>query len=552
MSSFGWFSAGPAMPGAYATAPYASQSSLRLDPAGDAPDLDRPPELADLRRLARRGLRGALKVARAPERPVPSGAVREHLGGSVGDVVAETWAGYEMVNVQRALDVWLGEPGRTHTVHGVHGYDEGIDLAGLMGSTDPDQARLGPVQRTNRSCGPDGKTLACVTRALVLVEDAQGSHALYVRQAFPGEPRSAVGITSTDAGAGIRIAAELKRLASKHNVFRGQVLSFGGDMFAGGDSVLAFHRRPSMTRADLILDDDVLAAVERQIVGVARHREALLAAGQHLKRGVLLYGPPGVGKTHTVRYLVSTLPGVTVIEVSGDALHLIAEACSAARSLAPSLVVVEDVDLIAEDRGMHPGQHPMLFQLLNEMDGIAGDVDVAFVLTTNRADLLEPALAARPGRVDEAVAIDLPDFSARRRLFDLYRGHLRLEASDERIDAALERAQGVTASFLKELLRRTTLVAAERATATAGDGDSNGSGDSGEAPVATADDLDAALDGLLATRSRMTRTLLGGDMTKADDDIAGSPEGAGVVGGAGWTPDLPGGGSDSGAAQWGS
>ena len=73
------------------------------------------------------------------------------------------------------------------------------------------------------------------------------------------------------------------------------------------------------------------------------------------------------------------------------------------------MVVVEDVDLIAEDRGEHPGQHPLLFQLLNEMDGLAEDADVVFVLTTNRADVLEPALAARPGRVDQAVELGLPD-----------------------------------------------------------------------------------------------------------------------------------------------
>ena len=71
---------------------------------------------------------------------------------------------------------------------------------------------------------------------------------------------------------------------------------------------------------------------------------------------------------------------------------------------------------------MYPGQHPLLFQLLNEMDGLAEDADVVFVLTTNRADLLEPALAARPGRVDQAVELGLPDAPARRALLELYRG----------------------------------------------------------------------------------------------------------------------------------
>ena len=58
------------------------------------------------------------------------------------------------------------------------------------------------------------------------------------------------------------------------------------------------------------------------------------------------------------------------------------------------MVVVEDVDLIAEDRGEHPGRHALLFQLLNEMYGLEEDADVVFVLTTNRPDLLEPALAS--------------------------------------------------------------------------------------------------------------------------------------------------------------
>ena len=91
------------------------------------------------------------------------------------------------------------------------------------------------------------------------------------------------------------------------------------------------------------------------------------------------------------------------------------------------MVVVEDVDLIAEDRGEYPGQHPLLFQLLNEMDGLAEDADVVFVLTTNRADVLEPALAARPGRVDQAVELGLPDATARRALLELYRGSLELD-----------------------------------------------------------------------------------------------------------------------------
>jgi ATP-dependent 26S proteasome regulatory subunit len=143
---------------------------------------------------------------------------------------------------------------------------------------------------------------------------------------------------------------------------------------------------------------------------------------------------------------------------------------------------------------MHPGQHPLLFQLLNEMDGLAEDADVVFVLTTNRADLLEPALAARPGRIDQAVVLDLPDADARRALFELYRGPLTVDTT--RLDDVLARTEGVTASFLKELLRRAALLAATRTP------------EGGELAV-SADDLDTALEELLDTRNAMTRTLLG-------------------------------------------
>jgi len=174
------------------------------------------------------------------------------------------------------------------------------------------------------------------------------------------------------------------------------------------------------------------------------------------------------------------------VTLSGNALGMIQTAGSIARALAPSLIVIEDVDLIAEERGMHPGQHPLLFQLLNEMDGLGEDVDVTFVLTTNRADLLEPALAARPGRVDQAIEFSLPDADARRRLLELYKGRLRLHLTTD--DRVIERTDGVTASFLKELLRKTALVAADE------DPD-------GEGPLTVNDrHLDAALDSLLGAR----------------------------------------------------
>ena len=93
------------------------------------------------------------------------------------------------------------------------------------------------------------------------------------------------------------------------------------------------------------------------------------------------------------------------------------------------------------------------------MSGVDDDADGAVVLTTNRPEVLEPALALRPGRVNLAVEIPIPDAAARGRLLDVYsRG---LDTRIEHPDRIVERTDGMTASFFKELLRAATLLAAE-------------------------------------------------------------------------------------------
>src|SRR5206468_7140405 len=122
------------------------------------------------------------------------------------------------------------------------------------------------------------------------------------------------------------------------------------------------------------------------------------------------------------------MPGRTVILTSGLAMGRMASIGPIARDLAPTTVVVEDVDLIAQERGMPGmGTNPLLFELMNQMDGLADDADVLFILTTNRPDILEPALAARPGRVDLVLELPVPDADGRRRLLALYARGLDME-----------------------------------------------------------------------------------------------------------------------------
>jgi hypothetical protein len=473
---------------------------------GVAPSADdHAPQLSDIGRYGRYVVGRFVAKARAVDQPTFRSVLTEHLGGNAHEapVTVEQWPAYEHVNVQGALDVLLDEHRGRAEILGVagHRHHGPFGIADLLGN-DPAYAMHGPrpgnVTRISLPSGPGGKTRECLRVAVVLFEDGDDRIAVLFRGPDPetGSPEVTVEVIANRQPVAERFGHRLRELALEHNVYRGQVVSFGRSMFGERGSVLRFRARPTMSPDELILPAATFADLRRQVVGVARNSARLRAAGQHLKRGILLYGPPGVGKTHSVRYLIGELVGTTVVELTGETLHGIREACSVARTLQPAMIVVEDVDLIAEERGHYGGETPLLFTLLNEMDGLDEDADVVFLLTTNRADLLEPALASRPGRVDQAVHIELPDRGSRSRLVELYRGSLDVDLS--RLDTVLDRTDGVTASFLKELLRRAAVVAADREDQAI------------DSPLhVTADDVDTALDDLLDTRNQMTRAVLG-------------------------------------------
>src|SRR6185437_4028905 len=123
---------------------------------------------------------------------------------------------------------------------------------------------------------------------------------------------------------------------------------------------------------------------------------------------------------------------------------------------------------------------------------------------------LEPALAARPGRVDVAVEIGLPDAEARHRLFDLYARDIPLRLTDAEVADVVERTEGVTASFLKELVRRAVLESLHEQTPLS---------------AVTAGQVAKALDDLLDSNQQVTRSLLG-----VGNDPASLPPGGGVGG----------------------
>lgn len=446
--------------------------------------------------------------------------VSDFLGadGSSHSVVTRTLPVFEHVNLQTALEAWCAEDDRSVAVHGITipPHYGPVSLQQLLTGEGIPPLRLSAPSLVDLPNGP-GSTLGCLVLAVLLVTDPRGSYLVMVIGPSEFSQDLVVEVAGLPVDAAQAVHAQLDELRNRLNVYRGHVLDVS--LTPMGGVSLGFGAVPPTPRQDVVLPEAVLARIERHALGVSTHRAALLAAGQHLKRGLLLFGPPGTGKTHTTRYLMGQMAGYTRLMLTGRALQAIGATAELARDLQPAVIVLEDVDLVAEDRSFGPGSSPVLFDLLDAMDGAAADADLLFVLTTNRSDLLEPALAARPGRVDVAVEIELPDADARRRLLHLYARSVPLQLSDADVVQVVARTEGVTASFLKELLRRAVLESLF---------------DHTPLRMVTAEHTSRALDDLLDTTQQVTRSLLG---------VGNDPETLPAGGGLGsLPPDGPGAG----------
>ncbi len=232
--------------------------------------------------------------------------------------------------------------------------------------------------------------------------------------------------------------------------------------YTGESAGITVHQLRLVERDQVILPEATLTLLERNVINFVRNRAQLKEYGMSTKKGILFYGPPGTGKTHTIHYLARALEGHTTLLVSAEQVGLLGEYMTLARLLQPSIVVMEDVDLIARDRtNMNsPCEEVLLNKLLNEMDGLKEAADILFVLTTNRPEALEAALASRPGRVNQAIEFPVPDADGRRKLIQLYAPNVGLAAQD--VDDLIARTDGVSAAFIKELMRRTAQFAIER------------------------------------------------------------------------------------------
>jgi transitional endoplasmic reticulum ATPase len=222
--------------------------------------------------------------------------------------------------------------------------------------------------------------------------------------------------------------------------------------------------------------DDVggLAEAKRELVRAVelplRRPDLFEAAGVDPPRGILLYGPPGTGKTLLAR-AVAGETDANFIPVNGPELldkyvgeseRAVREVFRRARGTAPAVVFFDEVDALAPERsaggsGSRTAER-VVSQLLTELDGLEARGEVAVVATTNRPELVDPALL-RPGRLERVVPVSHPDADAREEILRVHTREVPLEGVD--LSHVARETEGYSGSDLEAVVREASLLAIE-------------------------------------------------------------------------------------------
>ena len=223
-----------------------------------------------------------------------------------------------------------------------------------------------------------------------------------------------------------------------------------------------FLDTPKLDWDDIILTTAQKDMIDRHAINFLERLDDYKELGMRTSRGVLLLGPPGTGKTLCCSILMNLCKNCSIIYVSRNAITdrgQIDEIYSLARKLAPSLVVVEDIDTLGGiDR--ETGDHPLLGEFLNCLAGVEKNEGVITLATTNYANHLDWALADRPGRFDIRVNFDHPDLAARALILEKYLDKCRTGALD--LKSMVKKTDGWSGAYLRELVNICIMLSADK------------------------------------------------------------------------------------------
>jgi cell division protease FtsH len=259
----------------------------------------------------------------------------------------------------------------------------------------------------------------------------------------------------------------------------GLILFFMQQMQGGGNRVMSFGKSkarqitkdmPKVTFEDVAGVDEAVEEL-MEIKEFLENPSKFQALGAKIPKGVLLYGPPGAGKTLLAR-AVAGEAGVPFFSISGsDFVEMFVGVGAArvrdlfeqAKANAPDIIFMDEIDAVGRQRGAglgggHDEREQTLNQLLVEMDGFDMKAGVILIAATNRPDILDPALL-RPGRFDRQIVVDRPDLEGRKAILRVHtKGKPLADVID--IDVLARRTPGFTGADLANMVNEAALLSA--------------------------------------------------------------------------------------------
>jgi ATPase family associated with various cellular activities (AAA) len=210
------------------------------------------------------------------------------------------------------------------------------------------------------------------------------------------------------------------------------------------------------TLANLVLADRLKEDLHHDLASFFASQDVYAQSGVPWKRGIVLIGPPGNGKTHAIKALINALGQPCLYAKSfaskrADDHQNIRAVFAKAREHAPCILVLEDLDSLVTD-------HNRSF-FLNELDGFAANEGIVTIASTNHPERLDPALMARPSRFDRKYHFGLPNEAARLAYLELWRTRVdsAMRPSEAAITELAAGTEGFSFAYVKELLIAATV-----------------------------------------------------------------------------------------------
>ncbi|HTI76914.1 MAG TPA: ATP-binding protein [Mycobacterium sp.] len=242
------------------------------------------------------------------------------------------------------------------------------------------------------------------------------------------------------------------------SIFRGRTLAASSANGLTLDPV----ELPAVTRASVIVPEEVWAEIDLNVASVTVHRELMEQLGLGVRRGVLLAGPPGVGKTVISQVISNELVGeFTVINVDARAgQSALSDVYKEAKTFGPTLIVIEDIDLIVDSRRNRHGAPSILSEFLAAMD--AHPMSPLLTLaSTNDVSTLDAA-AVRSARFDSIIEIGYPSREAAARILSRYLDGVPGADDVEVESVATHFGADMSGADIREVVRRTVLAGSGR------------------------------------------------------------------------------------------